>query len=136
MPKARLAARSSPADQWREHPGATWAVPLADGRFGACRVLRVDPEREMSLFAATSYIGAKPPSLTEPLLTSILLMNSVGCDRRRQRTAGDNWPCVWWQHWCEPPPPEFRYLGIVEPAPAEERMNPDAYSKFWNNWAE
>jgi hypothetical protein len=36
----------------------------------------------------------------------------------------------------EPPPPEFRYLGIVTPAPAEERMNPDAYSKFWRNWGQ
>jgi len=88
----------------------------------------------MSLFAATPYIGAEPPTLAEPLLSSILLMNSIGCDRRAQRTAGDNWPCVWWQHWMEPPPAEFRYLGIVVPAPAEERMNPDAYSKFWSNW--
>lgn len=85
--------------------------------------------------AATQYIGAKPPDLSEPLLASILRMDSIGCDRATQRGAHDNWPCVWWQRWCEHPPADFRYLSIVEPAPAEQRMNPDAYSKFWENWA-
>ena len=125
----------SSAAKWRERPGAAFAVPLADGRFGAVRVLRVDPDREMSLVAATQYIGAKPPGISEALLASILRMNSVGCDRATQRVMPDNWPCVWWQHWCEPPPKKFRYLGIVEPAPAEQRMNPQAFSKYWDDWA-
>lgn len=116
--------------------GAAFSVPLADGRFGACRVLRAEPEKDdgMSLVAATPYVGAKPPAISEPSLAAILLMQSVGCDKA-QRILGDDYPCVWWQRWMEPPPADWQYIGVVEPAPAEARMNPDAYSRYWDNWA-
>ena len=134
MAKSRT-AQNSVENRFKE-PGATFSVPLADGRFGACRVLRAEPEKDggMSLFAATRYVGAKSPDITEPLLASILVMESVGYDKA-QRIIGDAHPCVCWQRWMAPPPPSFQYLGVVQPAPAEVRMNPDAYSKFWDNWA-
>ncbi len=134
MAKAKLRQDSS-ADRHQQR-GATFSVRLADGRFGACRVLRVEPQKQdgMSLVAATQYVGDRPPDLSEPLLASILLMNSVGC-HKAQRIMGYDFPCVWWQHWQEPPPAEFQYLGVLKPAPVEERMNPDSYSRYWENWA-
>src|SRR5262249_157938 len=124
---AKQSAKKRTPPRHYQQRGATFAVPLEDGRYGACRVLRVRPEAEISLFAATDYAGQKPPELADPLLRSILVMNSLACD---------NWRFALWQYWIEPPPATFKYLGMVEPSPAEERLNPDAYSKFWNDYAD
>src|SRR5262245_52769703 len=119
---AKKSQRKRALSQPYQRRGATFAVPLADGQFGACRVLRVRPEAEISLLAATPYVGPQPPALSDPRLRTILVMDGLDFD---------HWPCVLWQYWVEPPPKGFRYLGLVEPSPAEERMNPDAYNKFW-----
>src|SRR5262245_21381522 len=121
MPKHK---KRKPSDLQKQ-PGATFAVPLTDGRYGACRILRVRPEAKISLFAATRYVGTERPDLSNPLLRSILVMNSPG---------SDNWPCVLWQYWASPLPAEFQYLGALEPTLIEEHMNPDAFSKFWDRY--
>ncbi|WP_020470039.1 hypothetical protein [Zavarzinella formosa] len=107
--------------------GSTFAVPLADGRFGACRVLRADSDREMSLFAATEYVDSRPPDITNPLLRTILTANGTYYLISLGR-------CVKWQHWIEPPPRTFKYVGVVEPSAAEARINLESFSKFWDHW--
>jgi hypothetical protein len=116
--------------------GATFSVPLADGRFGACRVLRIRrPAKDilasldlgMSLFAATEYIDAKPPRISDSRLRSILVLNYFWFDKQR---------CIQWQYWGHPPPRNFHLIGHIEPSPAEERLDLDAYGKFWEHWGE
>ncbi|MCE9533400.1 MAG: hypothetical protein K8T89_20090 [Planctomycetes bacterium] len=108
--------------------GSTFTVPLADGRFGASRILRVDPEREMSLFAATEYIDSRPPEISDPLLKTILVANEIYAMIGLGK-------CVKWQYWLEPPPRQFKYIGVVKPSAAEERLDPENFSKFWDHWA-
>ena len=81
----------------------------------------------MSLFAATDYIDSRPPAITDPLLRTILVAN----DTYALIAFG---PCVKWQYWIEPPPREFKYIGVVEPTAAEARFNPSNFSKFWRHW--
>ncbi len=107
--------------------GATFAVPLADGRYGACRIVRVDPARQMSLFAATEYLDAQPPNLAQPRLRTILVANTT----HAALTYG---PCVRWQYWIEPPPADFQYLGTIAPAAEEQRYDPSNFSKLWDGW--
>ena len=91
--------------------------------------MRADPDREMSLFAATEYVGSIPPAATDPLLKTILVANEIYA----LIAVGK---CIKWQHWLEPPPKAFEYVGVVMPSAAEERLDPDNYSKFWEHWPE
>jgi len=59
--------------QNRPKPGGVYASPLADGRYGVIRVLRV--LEKSSLIAVSPWLGQEPPALDEPLLREILVEN-------------------------------------------------------------
>jgi hypothetical protein len=56
--------------------GDIFVMPLADGRFGACRVVRVrkDKHSRRALVYASAWVGTAPPDLAEPLLRRILVL--------------------------------------------------------------
>ena len=81
------------------------------------------------MFAATEYIGWRPPAITNPLLRTVLVSNDVYYTIASGR-------CVKWQYWIEPPPSKFKYVGVVEPTAAEARLDPENFSKFWDHWPE
>jgi hypothetical protein len=92
-------------------------MPLADGRFGVCRVLRENTEEERKghgcprvLVAACSWIGVAAPELGEPKLREI------------HQLTHHSWndPNVSWV--SEPPPELFQRLGVIEPTAAEAVM--------------
>ena len=43
-------------------PGQFWSIPLADGRFGCGRVLRVDDRRTWFVGAVLDWVGDTPPT--------------------------------------------------------------------------
>ena len=79
--------------------GATFSVLLGVGVSVLVGSYEPEPEKQdgMSLVAATQYVGAKAPGISEPLLASILLMNSIGCDKHGNEFSWDDFPCGWWQ---------------------------------------
>jgi len=89
-------------------PGDVFAAPLPDGRWCACRVLRVDADPLSALVAASSWIGATLPKLTEPRLKAILRPTHHGSGRA---------PCVYWV--MDPVPTTFVHLGNLPPTAAE-----------------
>src|SRR5947209_1584387 len=92
--------RRDPADQTLPEPGAAFLMPLADGRFGVCRVIRrqLSEAKERSgstavLAAATPWIGRQPPALSDPLLRLMLVLNH------------HNWGNELEVQWVSGPPP-------------------------------
>ena len=97
----------------RRHPailptaGATYAVPLTDGRFGACRVIRHSSTEEeevfgkrRSLVACCDWVGDAPPDMNEPRLTEIM------------RLTHGNWSGQLGLLWvARRPPDDFIALG-------------------------
>jgi hypothetical protein len=101
--------------------GDVFAMPLADGRYGACRVLRAraandEPfiDRESTVVAATQFIGDAPPSLDEPALRRVLVL-SHHCHGGTPEDA-----CTLWLE--GPPPATFTRIGNIEPTPAERTI--------------
>jgi hypothetical protein len=123
MAKKRVSRRSSPSLPVR---GDTFVMPLADGRLGACRVLRSAEAHEDNftepdslLVAATPWIGTESPDLGEPLLRSILVLNH------------HNWDNSALLHWVSGPPPKtFRHLGNIPPSARQEEPSSFAFSSW------
>jgi hypothetical protein len=96
-------------------PGDAFLVPLADGRFGLCRVLRrLPPEGQEKkgdlrkvLVAGSPWIGDEPPDLDDPRLREILEIKYQGVESRQ----------LYWV--ASPPPDSFRRLGTIEPSEEE-----------------
>lgn len=109
--------------------GAIFAVPLADGQFGAVRIVGVDPKKDGggAWFAATEYVGAKPPNLDEPALARIQILDTSGFSSAPR-------PCVWWQRDAEPPPADFPFLGMVNSTNAENRSATEQGIEWHNTW--
>lgn len=91
--------------------GTVFLMPLEDGRFGACRVLRenVGEERKRHgepavLVAGSAWIGTSPPELADPRLREILHLTHHNWKNRPEV----NWVSV-------PPPEDFRAIGHLEP---------------------
>ena len=91
--------------------GAAFMMPLQDGRFTVCRVLRENTEEERQghgcpqiLVAASPWIGAAAPDLSQPELRGIHHLNHHSWDD----------PNLLWV--SEPPPESFRRLGVIEPS--------------------
>lgn len=106
-------------------PGDVFLMPLGDGRFGVCRVLRANTEEERKghgapyvLVAASPWVGTDAPDLTDARV------------RRVQRLTHHNWKN--WKnplniHWVsDPPPAEFRRLGVITPSAADGRRESPA----------
>jgi hypothetical protein len=86
-------------------PGTVFAMPLADGRVGVCRVLRVDATLGAlaALVAASDWIAEKPPRLSDPAVRRILVLDHHNHSGRAE--------IIWIS---EPPPEEFRKIGEIE----------------------
>jgi len=98
--------------------GDVFLMPLEDGRFGVCRVLRrCTPEdlsfisRDDVLVAATPWVGVGKPDLSEPLLRETLVLN---------HHSWENQPQIIWVR--DAPPPGFSLIGSLEPTSAEDRL--------------
>jgi hypothetical protein len=105
MPRSR---KPVPLPLEKVQVGDVFALPLPDGRYGACRVLRRRDDPPGVLVAASPWVGAAPPDLAEPLLRTILTQSH------------HHWqdePCVYWVN--DPVPAEFLALGRLPPAKKE-----------------
>lgn len=102
-------------------PGQAFLMPLADGRFGVCRVLRQGDS--CVLAAASPWIGSKPPAVEEPALREILILTHH----------------VWKKNpellWIDGPvPPSFASMGIIEPSGEEATLACYSYGS-WEGFA-
>ncbi len=98
--------------------GAAFAVPLEDGRFSVCRVIRVTTSDEAKehgeesvLVACSAWIGDAVPDAQDPALRPIL---------RLTHHSWDNRPEVLWV--SDPPPDNFIPIGTIESNPEEKTM--------------
>jgi hypothetical protein len=90
-------------------PGTVFAVPLADGRVGVCRVLqRALQDVPRALVAASDWIADKPPSLDDSAVRKNLVLSHHNWAGQRE--------LVWVS---EPPPTEFRKLGRIPVLPED-----------------
>lgn len=98
--------------------GDAFLVPLPDGRYGVCRVIRESSPAETRdfgtgcvLIAASPWIGETTPKLTEPLLRQILIL---------KHHKWEDTPAVQWVQY--PVPPDFSRIGIIQPSKQEEAL--------------
>jgi len=102
--------------------GAAFVFPLGDGRNGVCRVLRQAHGNDMRwlggphvLVAVSTWIGDTVPDPADPALRPIL------------HVTHHSWkghPDVFWDN--EPPPREFKPLGVISPTADERKMKCDS----------
>ena len=86
-------------------------MPLGDGRFGACRVLRKGSPAfgaKSVLVVATTWIGHDVPDLSAPMLKQVLLLN---------HHAWQDDPAALWTSY--PVPADFTWIGTLAPTPAD-----------------
>ena len=98
--------------------GAAFAVPLEDGRFGACRVIRGTTSDEAEehgaesvLVASSAWIGDAVPNSQDPDLRPVLTLT---------HHSWDNKPEILWI--SDPPPDDFIPIGTIEPTSTEKAM--------------
>jgi hypothetical protein len=99
--------------------GDVFAMPLADGRWGACRVLRLRADPLAALVATSSWIGTAPPELTEPRLVDVL---------RLTHHSWDGGPHLCWVN--DPVPPELVHLGALPPTAKQARAKCEAHGDW------
>jgi hypothetical protein len=98
------ARKPAPIPLSQVQAGDVFLMPLADGRFGACRVLRVAGDASQVQVAASQWIGAEAPALSEPRLRDILVKTH------------HNWHSELEVQWIgEPVPVTYRRLGQLPP---------------------
>lgn len=109
--------------------GSTFAIPLVDGQYGAIRVVGVDPKKDGGgvWFAATEYVGAKPPSLDNPDLAKVQVLDTSGFSQ--SPTA-----FIWWQRDTEPPPTSLLFLGVVKLSKTESKSLVEQGMEWHNTW--
>jgi hypothetical protein len=95
--------------------GSVFLIPLEDGRFGACRILRSVENRmgykRVILAELSRWIGREPPDLADPEL------------RRPLRLTHHKWRGKVERVWSDAPAPdEFRFLGVLEPDARDRRV--------------
>lgn len=98
--------------------GSVFLMPLADGRFGACWVIRHDAEMSgirfgmtRALVSVSRWIGTAVPTLQEPLLRAPLILNHHSWKNQVEAFyAIDNVPET------------FRLLGTIVPTSEEMRL--------------
>jgi hypothetical protein len=117
-------APAAPAEQvppsWRSTlaPGAHFAMPLADGRWGACRVLAARGAKGV-LVENLDWLGPVRPALDDLRGVKALVLDHHAWCSQPNRMLVD-----------EPPPPTFEPLGVVEPS-ADERATKCG---SWGSW--
>jgi hypothetical protein len=100
--------------------GDVFAVPLANGRFGACRVIDMPPPGahfgDARYVAACAYIGdAPPPPIDHPDLRPLLVLSHHAYERMLPRKILGAWL-------SEPPPQEYTHLGNIPPSDADRAV--------------
>src|SRR5262245_58889676 len=119
MARARK-PQTTPLTQVR--PGDTFAIPLANGRLGACRVVRKgrNPTRVAAL--AVAWTGDAPPTdLGDPLLRTPLVLTH------------HSWAGQTYCHWVsEAVPAGFVALGNLKVTPEEAAL--DGGASAWNGF--
>jgi hypothetical protein len=102
-------------------PGDLFALPLEDGRWGACRVLRKSTDPLQVVVQTSAWIGDAPPAdLNDPRLVTPLLLTHHA------------WGGVADLHWVsDPVPADAVRLGRL-PVTAEEAA---AECNSWSGWA-
>ena len=101
-------------------PGSVFSMPLADGRLGICRVLRVQTDRKgepQALVAASDWIGHIPPAINDPGLRRTLVLTHHSWVREPQR--------LWIS---EPPPATYIKLGTIKLSREDETVECNSYS--------
>jgi hypothetical protein len=108
---------AKPARPQLPKAGEAFLMPLEDGRYGLCRVLRESTEKEAReygapyvLVAASPWIGTGPPDLADPVLREI------------QHLTHHSWNNPNLNVVTQPPPEAFRKVGVIEPTAAEKVM--------------
>jgi hypothetical protein len=86
--------------------GSVLSFPLADGRFGVCRILKVvyssEVKSAIATVACSDWIGGEPPTLKNSSIRKIL---------RPTLSPYLNFAQIW--SVFDPPPPEFKPVGII-----------------------
>ena len=101
-------------------PGAVFAMPLADGRVGICRVLQkklAERNTPYILIAASDWIGKEPPSLADSSIRRLLRLTHHNQSEE---------PAILWV--AEPPPSEFRLLGCIDVIAEDLKVASESYS--------
>jgi hypothetical protein len=100
-------------------------VPLSDGHFGLCRVLRTATEDERQTFgecilvATSSWRGSAPPDLDDPALREIL------------RKTHHAWSGQLDVHFtADAAPPEYRLLGKIPPNESDLGLTTNALGRW------
>lgn len=94
-------------------PGDLFAMPLAGGRWGVCRVLRV--KRQQVLVQSSPWVGDAPPAdLSDPLLVQPLVKTHHSWDNSIDRMWVD-----------DPPPADLVRLGRIPVTAAEAKLDCD-----------
>lgn len=108
--------------------GAAFAVPLENGRFGVCRVIRTATAEETKLhgeeavlLACSAWMGAAVPAVDDPALRPILYLT---------HHSWKNKPEILWV--SKPPPDDFISIGMIEPT-AEEKAIECLTSGGWGS---
>lgn len=106
--------------------GAAFAVPLEDGRFSVCRVIRVTTSEEAIkhgeesvLVACSAWIGDAIPDSQDPALRPILILT---------HHTWNHIPEILWV--SEPPPEGFIPIGTIESTPEEKSYE----CLTWGGW--
>lgn len=102
--------------------GAAFVFPLGDGRYGVCRVLRQASGNELRYFgepnvlvACSAWIGDAIPDVNDPALVPFLQLTHHSWKGK---------PHVFWDN--QPPPREFKPLGVIPPTADERKMKCDS----------
>jgi len=102
------------------NPGDTFLMPLADGRFGLCRVLDVRTQRIPSaLVVASPWIGTEPPDLADPVLREHLILTHHSWNK----ATAISWA-------IQKVPRDFRLLGTLKPTKDELALDKGGVSTW------
>ena len=93
--------------------GDTFAVPLEDGRFSACRVVRISDETGLICVASCAWIGTQVPKARNPALHRLLRLT-------HHKWRGNLSAAAAWV--CDPPPADFIPIGNFPPTPEERAI--------------
>ncbi|MBW8863396.1 MAG: hypothetical protein JF609_00435 [Verrucomicrobia bacterium] len=107
--------------------GTVFAMPLADGRTGVCRILQrvlgtgvpMGKWTPYALVAASDWIALEPPPIGHPAVRRILVLNHHNWKGKQELTWVD-----------EPPPKEFRQLGCINLTPEDMEILCNAYGSW------
>src|SRR5436189_3495829 len=99
--------------------GDVFAIPLEDGRFSVCRVLRIRDKTGLMFVASSAWIGSKVPEMTDSALRPLL---------RLTHHSWKNKICAVWVSGT--PPRDFIRLGNIAPIPAESAVKVSALGSW------